>query len=106
MTGGRSNAIPGALVWGALGLAGQATYNTMDEQHTHKVVEEAQRGPAAEQGPSMMDRVFRSKWNPIKKLTDDEYERMLEGKLLAVNAELANTNEAIAELERAEAGTK
>lgn len=76
-----------------------------DARHTQDVVETAQRGPQAK-GPSMLDQMFRSKWNPIKKLTDEEYERMLRGKLLAVDAELAITNEAIDELEKAEAGKK
>jgi hypothetical protein len=93
--GGRSNALPGFLVWGLLGLSGQYAYNYADAAHTSNVL----ASQTAEPQPSLTDKLFRSKWNPIKKLTDVEYEGMLEAKLLAVNAELAITNEQIAELE-------
>ncbi|CCX34453.1 hypothetical protein FPQ18DRAFT_342860 [Pyronema domesticum] len=92
---GRSNALPGFLVWGLLGLSGQYAYNYADAAHTSNVL----ASQTAEPQPSLTDKLFRSKWNPIKKLTDVEYEGMLEAKLLAVDAELAITNEQIAELE-------
>ncbi|KAI5812122.1 hypothetical protein BZA77DRAFT_325237 [Pyronema omphalodes] len=92
---GRSNALPGLIVWGLLGLSGQYAYNYADAAHTSTVL----ASQAAEPQPSLSDKLFRSKWNPIKKLTDVEYESMLEAKLLAVNAEIAITNEQIEELE-------
>jgi hypothetical protein len=75
-----------------------------DERHTQEVLESSHR--LEENGVSFTDRAFRSKWNPIKKLTDEEYEAMLNGKLLAVEAELAITNEEIEKLERRQRGSE
>ncbi|KAI5845914.1 hypothetical protein BZA05DRAFT_407309 [Tricharina praecox] len=93
---GRSNALPGALVWGLVGLGGQYGYNIADARHT----EEAFAPPKVKvKTISLLDRTFNSRWNPIKKLSDQEYAAMLDGKLLAVEAELAITNEEIVAVE-------
>lgn len=94
--GGRSNAIPGAIVWGFVGLGGQYAYNVADAWHTRGVLEASQ----ITNRPSLLDRAFRSQWNPIKKLSDEEYERLLNDKLLAVEAGLAIANEEIEKLEK------
>ncbi|KAF8243239.1 hypothetical protein K440DRAFT_613834 [Wilcoxina mikolae CBS 423.85] len=95
---GRSNAVAGAIVWGLLGIGGQYAYNVADQRHTQEVLGSSHM--PEEKGASFTDRAFRSKWNPIKKLTDEEYGAMLNGKLLAIEAELAITNEEIEKLER------
>ncbi|KAI5807034.1 hypothetical protein EDC01DRAFT_637944, partial [Geopyxis carbonaria] len=64
---GRSNAVPGAIMWGLLGLGGQLAYNAADARHTEEVTSAI---PAPK--ISLLDRAFRSKWNPIKKLTNAE----------------------------------
>jgi hypothetical protein len=76
-----------------MGLVGQYAYNLADARHTEEVL-------APQNRPSLLDRAFDSKWNPVKRLTDEEYESMLNSKLLAVNAELAITNEEIEKLEK------
>lgn len=48
----------------------------------------------------MFDRVMRSKWSPVRRLTTKEYGDMLREKLLALDAEIAITNEEIEKLER------
>lgn len=83
-------------MWGLLGLGGQFAYNTADARHTEEITS-ATPAPKI----SLLDRTFRSKWNPIKKLTNAEYEEMLNGKLLALDAEIAITNEEIEKLEKA-----
>jgi hypothetical protein len=76
-----------------MGMGGQYAYNLADARHTEEVL-------APQNRPSLLDRVFESKWNPVKRLTDEEYESMLNSKLLAVKAELAITNEEIEKLEK------
>jgi uncharacterized small protein (DUF1192 family) len=94
-TGGRSNAIPGAIVWGLLGLGGQHAYNTADKKHTQEVVENMTNPQVHDNQPSFVDRVFRSKWNPVKKLNEDEYLEILTNKSLALEAQIALTQDEI-----------
>lgn len=93
---GRSNVIPGAIVWGLLGLGGQYAYNTADARHTQEV-----NGPTQEQDTNsgFWDKALRSQWSPVKRLTDQEYEKMLNEKLLAVDAEIALADEEMVKLE-------
>ncbi|KAA8899768.1 hypothetical protein FN846DRAFT_959998 [Sphaerosporella brunnea] len=93
---GRSNVIPGAIFWGLMGMGGQYAYNAADARHTEEMLE-----PQVERS-NFLDRAFASKWNPVKKLTDEEYVSMLRSKLLAVEAELAITNEEIEKLEKSQ----
>lgn len=44
---------------------------------------------------SFLDRAFRSKWNPVKKLTQDEYLDILNSKALALDAQIAITQDEI-----------
>lgn len=44
------------------------------------------------------DSWFRSKWSPLKKLTDQEYIDMMEEKILRVEADIALIDERITEL--------
>lgn len=94
---GPSNIIPGAIVWGLVGLAGQYVYDAADSRHTEELAQPQVK--PEEKGPSLLDRAFRSEWSPVKKLTDDEYADMLGEKLLAVEAEIAVTDEEIQQLE-------
>jgi hypothetical protein len=43
---------------------------------------------------------MRSKWSPVRRLTTKEYGVMLREKLLALEADIAITNEEIEKLER------
>lgn len=45
---------------------------------------------------------FRSKWSPLKKLTDEEYVDMMSEKILRVEADIALIDDRIAELRAAE----
>lgn len=82
-------------MWGLVGFGGQYAYNVVDARHTEEVI-----APKVDvKRANLLDRTFNSGWNPVKKLTDEEYETMLNGKLLAVEAELAITNEEIGKVE-------
>lgn len=89
--------LPGALVWGLIGLSGQTVYNIADARHTKSVLKE--KKPEQTGGFGFWDRVMRSRWSPVTRLTTEEYEEMLKGKLLALEADLAIADEEIAKLE-------
>ena len=68
------------------GLIGQAALNRVLTQRS----EATSSGLADSSRPEpFWRRVAESKWTPFKVLSDEEYEVMLRGKLLRVNAELA-----------------
>lgn len=73
-------------------------YSVADARHTQSVTSGANKA-AEDNASSLWKRALRSKWSPVKKLTNEEYEKMLMGKLLAVKAEIAITNEEIDKLE-------
>lgn len=83
---GRSNVIPGALVFGLLGLAGQAGLSSF----------------AAAEGTRdnrpLLDRLSESKWWPLKSIPDAEYEQQLHNKIEALDTEIAMVDEQISTL--------
>lgn len=91
--------IPGAIVWGLAGLGGQFMYNLADASHSQAVTEQTSGSQAKKARPGLTDRLFRSEWSPVKKLTDEEYRHMLDEKLLVVEADIAVTDDEIKELE-------
>jgi len=92
VTRGRANILPGALTGGVAGWAGQGVYNYYDRQHT------ASLDPNAPPRVSIVDRVTKSKYFPMRKLSDEEYQSMLEEKLLAVKANIAVLDDDLAAL--------
>lgn len=95
MTGGllrgRKNMVPGSIMFGLFGAAGQVLYNMMDVRNT-----EAERLDPGSEKRSWLD----SKWSPVKVLSDKEYESMLQEKLLRVNAQIALVDENIEALRK------
>jgi hypothetical protein len=90
-SGGRRNVVPGAIVFAMLGGAGQTIYNLADARHG-----------AYSNSPAKLEtrsRWLDSKWSPVRVLSDDEYEGMLQEKLLRLKAEIALIDENIVELQ-------
>lgn len=81
--GGPRNIFPGAVVFTIFGAAGQGFAN------------KAQQWKAAEGEGSGW---FTSKWSPLRKLSDEEYERFMSEKMLKVEAEIALIDDKVAEL--------
>lgn len=77
------------------GAVGQTIYNVADARHT---VANSESNFNPGKGKTWLD----SKWSPVKVLTDDEYETMLQEKLLRVNAEIALVDESIELLKKQE----
>ncbi|KAK9425423.1 hypothetical protein SUNI508_13031 [Seiridium unicorne] len=78
---GPSNVIPGVLFFSTVG--GGATYLSQKFQSRE-----------AKEKTS----IFASKWSPLKKLSDQEYEKLLEEKILKLDAEIAIINDNLAAL--------
>ena len=80
---------------GLMGLAGQSGYNLFSG---------AQR---SESSPrlSIMQRLTESEWAPLKALSDQQYEEMLQQKLLKIDVELSMIDEKIATLKAAKDDT-
>lgn len=76
--------MPFIALWGAIGAGGQAIANHVATSET-KVKDEN-------------DSWMRSKWSPLKKLTDAEYVELMNEKILAVEVDIALIDDRIAEL--------
>lgn len=83
----RSNIIPGAIVLGLVGCAGQYGFNIF----LNRAASDPEKG-------SMLQRFAAMKWVPLKSLSNEDYESMLNEKLLSTEAEIAIIDERIAEL--------
>ncbi|KAI9051589.1 hypothetical protein LZ554_004633 [Drepanopeziza brunnea f. sp. 'monogermtubi'] len=83
---GRKNVIPGAVMFAIFGAAGQALYNMADARNSELAL-------APER--DLKDSWLNSKWSPMKVLSDAEYEKMLQEKLLRINAQIALVDENI-----------
>ncbi|KAG0648811.1 hypothetical protein D0Z07_5051 [Hyphodiscus hymeniophilus] len=92
---GPRNVLPGALMFGLFGAAGQALFNSADAKNLKQA-----NAPERD----LKDSWLNSKWSPMKVLSDQEYEDMLREKLLRVNAEIALVDEKIEALRVMEHG--
>ncbi|KAF2733583.1 hypothetical protein EJ04DRAFT_513086 [Polyplosphaeria fusca] len=95
---GPRNVIPGAIMFTLFGWGGQTAYNYLDKENTDAVVSQARPKSEEEkrlENENWMQRAAKSKWIPMKALTDDEYVQMLNEKLLALNAEIAIVDDRI-----------
>lgn len=83
MAGGPRNILPGAVVFSLLGLGGAALQNRIKSK---------------EQSESWFRKVIDGKWSPITRITNEDWERILEEKLLRVETEIAVLDDSIEEL--------
>jgi hypothetical protein len=84
--------IPGAVVFSLLGAGGQVIGNWWDA-----------RAPRA---PSKPGSGLWAKWNPIKRLSDEDYVNILEEKLLRVETDIALMDDRIRDLRESEGQKK
>ncbi|KAM0513407.1 hypothetical protein ACHAPE_007871 [Trichoderma viride] len=89
---GPGKILPAMVMWGVLGAGGQMAANGLSNRKP-KVKDEN-------------DSWFRSKWSPLKKLTDQEYVDMMEEKILRVEADIALIDDRITELKPIDQKTK
>ncbi|KAF2190244.1 hypothetical protein K469DRAFT_699849 [Zopfia rhizophila CBS 207.26] len=101
---GPRNVIPGAIMFTLFGFGGQHAYNYLDRRNTEEVQKskeeiEKEKRVETEKG-NWLQRMGRSKWSPMTVLTDEEYEKMLQNKLLAVEADIALIDEKIEKFQK------
>ncbi|EAQ91132.1 hypothetical protein CHGG_03067 [Chaetomium globosum CBS 148.51] len=100
MLRGPRNIIPGAVVFSLLGAGGQSIANWQGRRAA-KAAEAAKTADAAVTAPKSPSE-FWSRWSPIKQLSDQEYENILEEKLLRVEADIALIDDRVKELRESE----
>ncbi|KAF7510429.1 hypothetical protein GJ744_006708 [Endocarpon pusillum] len=85
----RSNVLPGALMYGILGMLGQGVYNAFQGG-----------GDEVEVRVPYSQRLLDSRWVPLKRLSDEDYVEMLNEKTIKIDAEIAIIDDKIAALQK------
>ncbi|CAN9257153.1 unnamed protein product [Alternaria alternata] len=88
---GPRNVIPGTIMFTLFGWGGQHGYNYLDARNSSELLEQAELRARGEDKPreNFMQKIAKSKWSPMQVLTDDDYENMMQEKLLRVEAQIA-----------------
>jgi hypothetical protein len=94
---GPKNVIPGTIMFTLFGWSGQKGYNYLDKRNSTEIRERADLRATGDDKPkdNLIQRLAKSKWSPMSVLTDEQYEEMLQEKLLKVEAEIAIIDERI-----------
>ncbi|KAL8643620.1 MAG: hypothetical protein Q9210_007614 [Variospora velana] len=102
---GRSNIIPGIIMFSLFGFTGQRVYNAFDAPPSSNpsLPIPTTITPSAASRPSTNDtanqplwkRILNSKYSPMKVLSDEQYGDLLREKLVRVDAEIAIVDEEI-----------
>ncbi|KAL8979189.1 MAG: hypothetical protein Q9177_006206 [Variospora cf. flavescens] len=110
---GRSNIIPGIIMFSLFGFTGQRVYNALDaspsssssssSNPTLPIPTTTITPSSATSQPSTIDaatqplwkRILNSKYSPMKVLSDEQYGHLLREKLVRVDAEIAIVDEEI-----------
>merc|ERR1712000_199048 len=104
VTRGRANIIPGTIMGSLVGLLGQKGYSIMDRKHSDSLAVAAV--PDVEKWEPFWRKAMQSKYSPVKHLSHEEYKKVLEDKLLRVDAEIAVIDDDIAAVKREEASSR
>ncbi|KAI4120880.1 MAG: hypothetical protein LQ338_006705 [Usnochroma carphineum] len=94
---GRSNIIPGIIMFSLFGFAGQHAYNALDARQASNAIaapSDIAAQTTADQQP-LWKRTLNSRYSPMKVLSDEQYEDLLKEKLVRVDAEIAIVDEEI-----------
>lgn len=96
---GRRNMIPAVIMFSIFGYAGQSIYNVLDARNTQEQKEKLQNQNKGEK-ENILHQIAKSRWSPMKVLSDEEYENMLQEKLLRIEADIALIDENIEKLKQ------
>ena len=88
---------PVTIFFGAMGFGGQHAYDFIDRRHTDKLLRSVDEEKC---GETWLQRLSRSKWSPMTVLTDQEYCRLLEEKMLGLDTDIALIEEKIEALRK------
>ncbi|KAJ4290593.1 hypothetical protein N0V90_010811 [Kalmusia sp. IMI 367209] len=101
---GPRNVIPGTIVFSLFGFGGQHAYDWLDGRNSDAVREKRKMQEKGEEEETFMQRLAKSRWSPMKALSDEEYQRLMDEKLLRVETEIAIVDEKIEELRKKQRG--
>ena len=90
-TGGRL--VPGVVVYSLLGYVGQSSFNAVEKWRLEN---------AQSISKPLLQRMADSRWVPLRSLSDEDYKRILNEKLLSIETEIALLDEKILEIQSAE----
>lgn len=101
---GPRNVVPGTLMFSLFGWAGQHGYNYLDARNSGELERQAELRAKGQDKPkeSLMHRFAKSKWSPMSVLTDEDYEKMMQEKILRVEADIAIIDDKIKALRKQE----
>ncbi|KAK4505165.1 hypothetical protein PRZ48_003128 [Zasmidium cellare] len=89
---GRSNILPGAIMFAIFGAAGQAIYNKYTAPRD------------AQPRENFWKRMSEKSWTPFKVLTNEEYSEMLQERMLKLDVEIAVLDDKVAALKEQQKG--
>ena len=97
---GPKNVIPGTIMFTFFGFGGQHAYNFLDRRNSEEVKRREVLREEGNTDETWLQRVAKSKSSPVKVLSDEEYEKIMQEKLLGVEASIALIDERIEELRK------
>ncbi|KAL5408897.1 hypothetical protein PMIN03_006298 [Paraphaeosphaeria minitans] len=97
---GPRNVIPGTIMFSLFGFGGQHAYEWLDARKSGKAREQMAMKERGEVGETFMQRIAKSKWSPMKVLSDEEYEEMMRERILKVDVEIALLKDSIEALKK------
>ncbi|KAL1606430.1 hypothetical protein SLS60_003834 [Paraconiothyrium brasiliense] len=97
---GPRNVIPGTIMFSLFGFGGQHAYEWLDARRTGKAREEREMKEKGESKETFMQRLGKSKWSPMRTLSDEEYEEMMRERILKVDVEIALLKDRIEALKK------
>jgi hypothetical protein len=89
-------------VFSLVGWLGQQGYNYLDARNSGQLQEQAELRARGEEKPkeTLMDKIAKSRLSPMQVLSDEDYEKMMQEKLLRVEADIAMIDDKIAALRK------
>lgn len=80
------------------GFGGQHAYDWLDARMSGRALKQMEMKETGEVEDTLMQKIARSKWSPMKVLSDEEYEDMMRERILKVDVEIALLKDSIAAL--------
>jgi hypothetical protein len=82
------------------GFGGQHAYEWLDVKKSGKARKEREMKENGEENETFMQRIGKSKWSPMRVLSDEEYEGIMKEKILKVDVEIALLKDSIEVLKK------
>ena len=97
---GPRNVIPGTIMFSLFGWGGQRAHNWLDQKHAAAIDKEKKMKEEGREEENVLQKFAKSKWSPMSELSDEEYERMVGEKILAVEVDIAMIDDKIKKLRK------